>query len=260
MQSPTVSGADDAALRRAAAAATGGEGKRQYVREVFERIAPTYDLLNHLLSFNVDRRWRRAAIAELAWEREPGATYLDLCAGTLDVTAALARTEGFGGRIVAADFAEGMLRAGAGKAPPGAASPVVGDALRLPLRDGSVAGAIVAFGIRNVAGLDDALREVWRVLRPGGRFVILEFTTPRSPLVRFLYHAYFHHVLPLVGGVVSGHRSAYHYLPRSVASFPGEEALAGRMRDAGFADVRWRSLTLGIAALHVGTRPGGGPG
>jgi demethylmenaquinone methyltransferase / 2-methoxy-6-polyprenyl-1,4-benzoquinol methylase len=235
-------------------AAAGGRHKREYVRSVFEKIAPSYDLLNHLLSLNVDRAWRRQAIAALHWERDPAGTYLDLCAGTMDVAAALARTAGFTGRVVAADFAEPMLRAGRGKAPPGTASPVVADALCLPLGDASVAGAVVAFGARNLAGLDAGLREVRRVLAPGGRFVVLEFTTPRSPLVRAVYHAYFHHLLPIIGGMISGHRTAYQYLPESVAHFPAEEELASRMRSAGFADVSWRSLTFGIAAIHAGRR------
>ena len=239
---------------RAAAAAAGGERKREYVRAVFEQIAPSYDLLNHLLSLNVDRRWRRAAIAALEWERSPTGTYLDLCAGTMDVSAALARTEGFSGRVVAADFAERMLRAGVGKAPPKTASPVVADALCLPLRDSSVVGAIIAFGARNLADLDAGLREARRALVPGGRLVILEFTTPRSPLVRAAYHAYFHHLLPIIGGMISGHRTAYEYLPESVAHFPAEEALASRMRSAGFVEVSWQSLTFGIAAIHVGRR------
>ena len=115
-------------------------------------------------------------------------------------------------------------------------------------------GAIAAFGVRNLAGLDAGLREVWRVLEPGGRFVILEFTTPRSRLVRACYHAYFHRLLPVIGGAVSGQRAAYEYLPQSVAHFPAEEELAGRMRSAGFRGVTWRSLSFGIAAIHVGIR------
>jgi len=115
-------------------------------------------------------------------------------------------------------------------------------------------GAVVAFGIRNVASLDAALREVHRVLRPGARFVILEFTTPRWRLVRWGYHLYFHHLLPIIGGIVSGHATAYRYLPRSVANFPAEGELAARMLDAGFTQVRWETLTLGIAAVHVGTK------
>jgi len=113
----------------------------------------------------------------------------------------------------------------------------------------------VAFGIRNVASLDRGLAEVFRVLCSGARFVILEFTTPRSAIVRTLYHVYFHHLLPFVGGVISGHRTAYKYLPRSVAHFPAEPVLARHMSDAGFVDVHWESLSLGIAAIHVGRKP-----
>ncbi|MBI2795945.1 MAG: ubiquinone/menaquinone biosynthesis methyltransferase [Gemmatimonadetes bacterium] len=240
--------------REAEAAAAGGAEKRAYVRRIFSEIAPRYDLLNHLLSLNVDRRWRARAIAELGIARAPAGTYLDLCAGTLDVGAQLVRTPGFAGRVIAADFAEPMLRAGRGKASATLLVPVTADALELPLRDGSVSGALVAFGIRNVAGLDAALAEVHRVLEPGGRFVILELSTPRSPLVRAGYHAYFHHVLPAIGGLVSGHRTAYAYLPRSVANFPEELALAGHLREAGFVRVRYESLTLGVAAIHVGER------
>ena len=243
---------DTAAVERAAA---GGAEKRAYVQRIFSEIAPRYDLLNHVLSLNIDTAWRRAALRALAWERQPRGTYLDLCAGTLDVGAQLTRQRGFGGFVAGADFAEPMLRAGVGKAPATALAPVTADALALPVRDGALAGAIVAFGIRNVADLDACLREVRRVLAPGARFVILEFSTPRSAIVRGAYHLYFHHVLPLVGRLVSGHRTAYTYLPKSVAHFPVQEALAARMTAAGFADVTWRSLTLGIAAIHVGVAP-----
>jgi demethylmenaquinone methyltransferase/2-methoxy-6-polyprenyl-1,4-benzoquinol methylase len=156
--------------------------------------------------------------------------------------------------VVAADFAEPMLRAGVGKVSLATVGPVVADALELPLREDSAAGAAVAFGIRNVADLDAALREVHRVLEPGARFVILEFSTPRSAIVRASYHLYFHQILPFVGGAISGHGTAYRYLPRSVAHFPTEEQLAARMREAGFDDVRWQSLTFGIAAIHSGTK------
>lgn len=240
--------------RLAAVAAAGGAEKREYVRRIFSEIAPRYDLLNHLLSFNIDRRWRAKAIAQLGWERWPEGRFVDLCAGTLDVGAQLSATPGFRGTVLATDFAEPMLRAGEGKAPRHTLVPIVADALALPLPDGSADGAIVAFGIRNVASLDRALAEVRRVLAPGARFVILEFSTPRSALVRLGYHAYFHHILPAVGRIVSGHRTAYRYLPRSVANFPVAEELATRMRAAGFADVRWMSLTLGVAAVHVGEK------
>jgi demethylmenaquinone methyltransferase/2-methoxy-6-polyprenyl-1,4-benzoquinol methylase len=225
------------------------------VRSVFEQIAPRYDLLNHLLSFNIDRLWRRRALRALDWRAAPAGTYLDLCAGTLDVGAELSGQRDFRGFVVGADFAVPMLQAGVGKAPRSVLGPVGADAQQLPLADGAVQGAVVAFGIRNVASLDLALAETFRVLAPGARFVILEFTTPRSRIVRTVYHLYFHHLLPLIGGIVSGHRSAYQYLPRSVAHFPAEPELARRMTAAGFAEVRWESLTLGIAAIHVGRKP-----
>jgi demethylmenaquinone methyltransferase/2-methoxy-6-polyprenyl-1,4-benzoquinol methylase len=235
------------------AVVTDGASKRRLVRGMFSAIAPRYDLLNHLLSFNIDRVWRRRAIAALNWEHAPEATYLDLCSGTMDVAAALARRSGFRGQVIGADFAEPMLREGLKKARENVA-PIVADALELPLASSSAAGAIVAFGVRNVSDLDAALREVCRVLTTGARFVILEFTTPRNTIMRTLYHVYFHHVLPLIGGMVSGHRAAYRYLPASVAHFPREEQLASRLRAAGFRDVRWESLSLGIAAIHVGIK------
>jgi demethylmenaquinone methyltransferase/2-methoxy-6-polyprenyl-1,4-benzoquinol methylase len=240
--------------RRAERAAEGGAEKRAYVRTVFEEIAPRYDLLNHLLSLNIDRMWRRRALRALDWGRVPDGRYLDLCAGTLDVGAELTRLAGFRGFIVGADFAVPMLQAGAGKAPRDRLAPVGADAQLLPLRDNSMDGATVAFGIRNVALLDVALSEVYRVLAPGGKFVILEFTTPRSATVRTLYHVYFHQVLPLIGGLISGHHTAYRYLPKSVANFPAEPELARRMTAAGFMDVQWESLSFGIAAIHVGRK------
>jgi len=239
----------------ASAAAAGGAEKREYVKQIFSEIAPRYDLLNHLLSLNIDRRWRHKAIAALGVDRDKSGNYLDLCAGTLDVAREIAMLPGFRGAVVGADFAEPMLRAGRDKVSGRNIVPVTADALQLPLPSGKLAGAIVAFGIRNVAGLDAALSEAFRVLAPGGRFVILEFSTPRMPLLRTAYRLYFEHVLPLIGGLISGHATAYRYLPRSVANFPVEEELAARMQLAGFAKVRWTSLSFGIAAIHVGERP-----
>ncbi|MBI1808552.1 MAG: ubiquinone/menaquinone biosynthesis methyltransferase [Gemmatimonadetes bacterium] len=240
--------------REARAAAAGAPVKRSYVQRIFSEIAPRYDLLNHLLSVGIDKAWRRAAIARLGWERHPTGWYLDLCAGTLDVGAALARRRGFKGHVVAADFAEPMLRAGAGKASRDVLAPVVADALALPVATDSCDGAIVAFGFRNVADLDAGFAEVLRLLAPGARFVILDLSTPRSVVVRTLYQLYFHHVLPLIGGIVSGHRTAYRYLPESVANFPETGALAARMSAAGFVNVEYRTLSFGIAAMHVGEK------
>jgi len=246
--------ATDSELEEARSAAAGGIAKRNYVRRIFSEIAPRYDLLNRLLSFGIDRWWRTRAIAALRWSRNPAGTYVDLCAGTLDVSAHLARRPAFSGTVVGADFAEPMLRAGAGKSPRSRVAPVVADALALPLRSNSAAGAIVAFGIRNLADLDAGLRETLRVLEPGARFVILEFSTPRLPVVRNVYRVYFHHVLPAIGRVVSRHPTAYRYLPESVDRFPEGAILAERMRTAGFTDVSWVSLSFGIAALHTGAR------
>lgn len=247
-------GVNDFDASAALTAASGGEEKGAYVRHVFSQIAPRYDLLNHLLSLNIDQVWRKRAIAALDWRRRPDGMYVDLCAGTLDVGVMLASQEGFHGSVLAADFAEPMLRAGLTKVGSRSVRPAVSDALALPVAAGRAAGAIVAFGIRNVVDLDAALREMHRVLAPGARFVILEFTTPPNALVRGLYHFYFHRVLPMIGGAVSGHPTAYRYLPESVAHFPGPDELAARMRAAGFADVHWRPLTMGIAAIHTGTR------
>ena len=235
-------------------AAEGGAEKSEYVKQIFSDIAPRYDLLNHLLSLNIDRIWRRKAIAKLGISRSPNGRYLDLCAGTLDVSAALAEAQGFHGSIVAADFAEPMLRAGIAKARGRSINPVTADALRLPLGSGTMAGAIVAFGIRNVSGLDAGLSEVHRVLEPGAKFVILEFSTPPSRIINAGYQLYFNRILPAIGGLISGHRTAYQYLPRSVANFPAEPELARRMTSAGFRGVSWKSLSLGIAAIHVGEK------
>lgn len=246
----------DPEAREAAAAASNSSaaGKRSYVQRIFSEIAPRYDLLNGLLSLGIDRRWRRVALERLGWRATPTGVYLDLCAGTLDVGAELASRTEFGGQVLAADFAEPMLRAGLGKAPVRVLQPVVADALALPVRDATLDGAIVAFGIRNVADLGAGLAEVARTLKPGARFVILEFSTPRVPLVRAGYLFYFHRILPLVGRIISGHKTAYTYLPRSVANFPETTALAAAMTRAGFRDVSWESLTFGIAAIHVGTK------
>jgi demethylmenaquinone methyltransferase/2-methoxy-6-polyprenyl-1,4-benzoquinol methylase len=242
----------------AVAAAAGSAEKRAYVRRIFSEIAPRYDLLNHLLSFTIDKRWRRRAVAALRWERDPAGLYVDLCAGTMDVASELARKDGFRGRVLGTDFAEPMLRAGRRKVASRPISPVVADALALPIRSGTASGAIVAFGARNLADLDGGIREAFRILRDGATFVILEFSTPTVPLLSSLYRFYFHRVLPTLGRVVSGHPTAYRYLPVSVDNFPGESELARRMTRAGFANVRVDRLSFGIAAIHAGERRGAG--
>ena len=232
--------------------AGGGEAKRSYIRSMFAAIAPRYDLLNHLLSLNVDRRWRRAAVARLGWEAKPDGVYLDLCAGTLDLAAALAHSPGFRGTVVGADFVVEMLARGRGKA--ARARPVAADALDLPFPDAHFDGAMVAFGVRNLADLDAGLREAARVLKPGARFVVLEFATPRVAPLRALYLFYFRRLLPAIGRAVSKHRDGYSYLPESVLEFPEPDRLAGRLEGAGFSNVAYELLTGGICAVHHGTR------
>lgn len=231
---------------------SGGREKRSYVRAMFTAIAPRYDFLNHLLSLNIDRRWRRQAVARLGWERRPGGLYLDLCAGTLDLGATLARQAGFQGRVIGADFVLPMLQGGRGKS--ARVAPVNADALDLPFPNQSFDGATVGFGVRNLADLDAGLAEAARVLRAGSRLVILEFTTPPRQPLRALYFFYFRRMLPFVGRLVSRHGDAYTYLPESVLAFPEPEALAGRMREQGFRDVNYERLLGGICAIHVGTR------
>lgn len=231
---------------------TGGAAKRDYVRGVFTDIAPRYDLLNHVLSLNADRRWRRAAIDQLRWEGTPAGTYLDLCAGTLDLAAELGNRAGFAGHVIAADFVTLMLRVGAGKS--ARVAPATADALRLPFADAAFDGATVGFGVRNLMDLDAGLREAARVLKPGGRFVILEFTTPGWQPFRALYLGYLQHLLPHVGRLVSKHRTAYDWLPASVLEFPEPPQLAARLEQAGFAHVSWQTHWGGIVAIHTAVR------
>ena len=231
-----------------------GQDRERRIRRLFSEIAPRYDLLNHVLSMNVDRRWRRRAVAHLGWEGHPEGLYLDACAGTLDLSLELAGQPGFGGRVVGSDFAWPMLVEGLPKVAGRAVVPVCGDALRLPFGAATFRGATVGFGVRNLADLDQGLAELHRVLEIGARLVVLEFTTPPNPLLRRLYLFYFHHVLPRVGRWVSGHPWAYSYLPESVKEFPGPVELAERMRIAGFRAARWSLLSGGIAALHVATK------
>ncbi len=228
--------------------------KRRYVRGIFSDIAPRYDLLNRMLSFSIDRRWRRAAVDRLAWDRRPAGRYLDACAGTLDLATELARRPGFRGRVVATDFALPMLRIGAGKPPTGTVHAAAADTLQLPVADATFDGATVGFGVRNLAGLDLGLRELARVLRPQARLVILDFTTPRFAPLRSLYLFYFRRVLPLVGRLVSGHPTAYTYLPDSVMDFPEPGELERRLGEAGFRDTEHRLLSGGIAAITWGTK------
>lgn len=234
------------------AAPSAGADRARQVRTLFSEIAPRYDLLNHVLSLNIDRAWRRKAVDRLGWTRVPDGRYLDACAGTYDLSLELAERAGFRGRVIASDFASAMLSEGKEKLGDAAVEPVCGDSLQLPFPDASFDGATVGFGVRNLADLDRGLRELRRVLRPGARLVILEFTLPPNRLVRAGYMLYFTRILPLIGRIVSGHPWAYTYLPESVKEHPGPDELTAMLRSAGFGSAGFDLVTLGIAAVHWG--------
>ena len=224
---------------------------------MFDAIAPRYDLLNHVLSAGLDVRWRAKAVRSLALRG--GETVLDLCTGTADLAIASVTASPGAAAVVGVDFAGEMLRLGLDKVSRRGLGPrirlVRGDAMRIPLGDASADAATVAFGIRNVERPEDAYADVFRVLRPGGRFAILEFGVPRLPGIRQGYLFYFRHVLPRIGSIVSGHDSAYAYLPASVGSFPEPERVMASLAATGFSQVKADSLSLGIVYLYSAAKP-----
>lgn len=226
------------------------------VREMFSRIADRYDLLNHLLSGNTDKRWRKLVAKRLQPAlSSPDARALDVACGTGDLSLALfAATRA---RVTGLDFCRPMLDRAAHKALESAGGHCVfieGDALRLPFEDKAFDAVSIAFGLRNLSSVEKGLSELLRVLKPGGRACILEFSKPVVPGFNLLFQLYFTHMLPRIGGLISGSSSAYEYLPASVSRFPDQKQLARRMREAGFEEVEYENLTGGIAALHLGTR------
>jgi demethylmenaquinone methyltransferase/2-methoxy-6-polyprenyl-1,4-benzoquinol methylase len=228
-----------------------------WVREMFSGVAPRYDFLNHVLSFNIDRAWRRRLLQRVKPVLNRGdAAILDLCCGTGDVLLEL--QQGTAATVLGADFCHPMLVAAQRKiAGHGFRSPLFeGDALQLPLRDRSLDLITIAFGFRNLANYQGGLAELYRVLKPHGMLAILEFSHPRGLLMRSSYGLYSKVLMPLVGGVISGSRSAYTYLPESIEKFPSAELLQGMIERQGFRSTTFELLTGGIAALHLGTRPG----
>ena len=221
---------------------------------MFAGIAGRYDLLNHLLSGNIDKRWRRLVARTLRPSLDKDARVLDVACGTGDLSLVL---EGVSeAHVIGLDFCRPMLEIARQKAESRARSVsfVEGDALRLPFADESFDVVTIAFGLRNLSSVEEGLRELRRVLRPEGRIAILEFSDPVVPGFRALFRFYFTRVLPRIGGLVSGSRGAYEYLPDSVSKFPDQKRLTALMREAGFEEVEYKNLTGGIAALHTGAR------
>jgi len=231
------------------AAARSGRLEDRQVRAMFDRIARVYDAMNRVMTAGLDRRWRARA-ADLA-AVGPGDRALDVATGTGELALELARRVAPSGEVVGSDFSEGMLDRARAKG--GGVRWEWGDALDLPYADGSFDAATVGFGARNFADLDRGLREMARVVRPGGRVVVLEITTPTRPPLSTFFALWFDRVVPVLGRL-AGDPDAYAYLPSSVRRFPGPEALAARMAAAGLRDVRWVLTAGGIIALHVGVR------
>jgi len=230
--------------------------KGQGIRDMFDAIAPRYDLLNRLLSLGIDRRWRTFAVSQL--QLPENGKVLDVATGTGDVALEVARQSPASLTIVGADITQGMLRIGqdkvAASAFPRRITLVNAPCESLPFAEGLFDGVTIAFGIRNVVDRPAGLSEMCRVLKPGGRAAILEFSNPKSQFFKKIYYFYFRKVLPWIGGLISK-RSAYEYLPDSVLEFPDQETFKAMMRAAGFSEVVHHDLTFGISTVYVGVKP-----
>lgn len=225
------------------------------VKAMFSGIAPRYDLLNHVLSLNIDRSWRRRVKRELKHTlADPDALVLDVACGTGDLSSELQSDSN--ATVIGTDFCRPMLAIAAAKNVPAGLEIeyVEADAMQMPFADGNFDAVTIAFGLRNLPNFENGLIELLRVLKPGGRLVVLECSHPRLPVFRQAYEFYFSTLLPRIGGLVSGSNSAYQYLPQSVSKFPDQQTLATLMEQVGFVDVRYQDLTGGIAALHSGAK------
>jgi demethylmenaquinone methyltransferase/2-methoxy-6-polyprenyl-1,4-benzoquinol methylase len=221
---------------------------------MFSGIASRYDLLNHLLSLNIDKNWRRRVRARLHDHlNNEDAVVLDVACGTGDLSLELKRNAK--ANVIGTDFCRPMLAIAADKSQEVSIPYLEADAMSLPFSDNIFDAVTIAFGLRNLPNVDKGLSELCRIIKPGGRLVVLEFSTPVIPGFRQLFNFYFGNVLPRIGGLVSGSRAAYSYLPASVRNFPDQKSLAAKFKDVGFENVEYQNLTGGIAAIHIGTKP-----
>jgi demethylmenaquinone methyltransferase/2-methoxy-6-polyprenyl-1,4-benzoquinol methylase len=230
--------------------------RKEKVREMFDHIAPTYDQLNHVLSMNVDKRWRRHALREIV--DGSAQRILDVACGTGDSTISIAKAAAAGSEVTGVDISEGMMALIGDKAEKAGVKEKirlqVADGEALPYEDGTFDCVTCAFGIRNFEHKEKGLSEFLRVLKSNGKAVILELSVPQNRLVRWAYDLYFTRLLPRIGGAISGDRAAYRYLPASVHNFPSPKEFCRMMEEAGFRDVRYRTFTFGLCRLFVGTR------
>lgn len=232
--------------------------KKEKIQEMFDGIAGDYDRLNHIMSLGIDRSWRRRAIKEIVGQNTTQ-EILDVACGTGDFSIAIAKAMAPGSRVTGLDLSEGMLAVMRGKLADagleGSVRCAQGDSEAMPYADASFDCVTIAFGIRNFEHREVALREILRVLKPGGKLVILELSVPSNPVIRWCYNLYFTRILPLIGGKVSGDKAAYRYLPASVLNFPGKEEWMGTMRSCGYDAVRHKAFTLGICRMYTGLKP-----
>ena len=228
--------------------------KKENIKELFDNIAPDYDKLNHILSLNIDKSWRRKAVREIV-DNERSLKVLDVACGTGDFTIEIARKMS-GGSVTGIDLSEGMMSVGREKAAAAGIEAVLeyGDCESLRYEDNTFDRVAVAFGVRNFEHLDLGLKEMWRVLDKDGKLVILELSVPSNPVIRWCYKLYFLNILPAIGGFVSGNKGAYRYLPASVLHFPAPDKFVAMMHEAGFREVRHKAFTFGICRMYVGIK------
>ena len=226
--------------------------KKEGVRKLFDNIAPDYDKLNHILSLNIDKGWRKKAVRNLVDTQEP-LKVLDVACGTGDFTIEIAQKVGKGSEVIGVDISEGMMAVGREKIKKAGVSAelLVADCEDLPYADNTFDRISVGFGVRNFEHLELGLSQMYRVLAPGGKLVILELSVPSNAFIRWCYKLYFLKILPAIGGMISGDRGAYEYLPASVLRFPGPDKFIPMLKSAGFAQVEHTPLTLGICRMYV---------